>query len=159
MTAFERFLLDKGYLKYVLNCKNMKFEYTDKHEISTMVNLDHRYFHSTDTNVLNKIAAGKSVKEKDFTWEDRKGEICFGLNEQGKPATLVSPRPQIRITRTKNGETELISQTSDDAMNHVLQCEDFEKILKAMYDKTIMFVYDLTDKPDTFVAFDDHLRL
>ena len=84
MTQFEQMLLDKGYIKYILNCKTMKFEKPERHIVSTIVNIDHRYFHKTDENVLQKITNGKSVLEEDFTWEDRKGGICFGLNECGE---------------------------------------------------------------------------
>jgi len=73
----------------------MKYELAKGHTISTMVNLGHRYIHETDKKLLDKIAAGKSVMEEDFTWDDRKGEICFGLNEAYKPPTLCSPRPRI----------------------------------------------------------------
>ena len=104
MTKFEQMLVEKGYIKYILNFKTMKFETAKGHTISTMVNLDHRYFHNTDTNILQKIASGKSVMEEDFTWKDRKGEICFGLHEVGKPPPLISPRPLIEVKRIKEGK-------------------------------------------------------
>jgi hypothetical protein len=62
VTQFEQMLLDKGYIKHILNCKTMKFEMAKGHTISTMVN-----------HILQKIASGKSVMEEDFTWENRKG--------------------------------------------------------------------------------------
>jgi hypothetical protein len=144
MTQFEQMLLDKGYIKYILNCKTMKFEIPKRHTISTMVNLDHRYFHNTDTNILQKIESSKSVMEEDFTWEDRKGEICFGLSEAGKPPTLISPRPQIKIKRIKEGKQVIENEQLDDSMNLVLQIIPHEEIFKAMYDKSICFEIDLT---------------
>ena len=95
MTQFEQMLLDKGYIKHILNCKTMKFEVAKGHTISTMANLNYRYINETDTNLLSKIADGKSVIDKYFTCEDRNGEICFGLREIGKPHTLINPRPRI----------------------------------------------------------------
>ena len=67
MTRFEGFLIDKGYSTYVLNCKEMKYQKANGHIISTMVNLDHRYIHNTDVNLLDKINKGKSVYGDDLT--------------------------------------------------------------------------------------------
>jgi len=122
----------------------MKFEVAKGHTISTVVNLDHRYFHKTDTNILEKIASGKSVMKEDFTWEDRKGEICFGLHEVGKPPTLISPRPRIKLKRIKYGKVVIENELYDDSMNVVLKDIPHEEIFKAMYDKSIVIEIDLT---------------
>ena len=144
MTQFEQMLLDKGYIKHILNCKTMKFEMAKGHTISTMVNLDHRYFQNTDTNILQKIASEKSVLEEDFTWFDRKGEICFGLHEAGKPPTLISPRPRIEVKRIKEGREVIENEQYDDSMNVVLKDISNEEIFKAMYDRDIVIKIDLT---------------
>jgi len=144
MTKFEQMLLDKGYIKHILNCKTMKFEMAKGHTISTMVNLDHRYFHNTDTNILQKIASRKSVLEEDFTWENRKGEICFGLNQVGKPPTLIKPRPRIEVKRIKEGREVIENEQYDDSMNVVLKDISHEEIFKAMYDRDIVIKIDLT---------------
>lgn len=81
-----------------------------------MVNIDHRYFHNSDLIALNKIVNGKVLERC-----DKKGEIIFGLNEFGKPATLISPRPRIGMLIT------------DDLMNNLLSQVEHEVILKAMY--------------------------
>ena len=150
MTAFENMLIDKGYKKYVLNCKTMKYEPTDKHIISTMVNLDHRYIHETDEVILKKIEQGKSVMDDDFTWEDRKGVICFGLHEANKPPTLINPRPKISVKRECdfNGEKMVVIEDErfDDSMNLALSKEKPEQIFKALFDDSIFFEYDLTDR-------------
>ena len=138
MTQFEQMLLDKGYIKHILDRKTMKFEIAKGHIISTVTNLDHRYFQNTDTNILQKIATGKSVIDKDFTWEDRKGEICFGLREVGKPPTLISPRPRIEVKRIKDGKELVENEKYDDSMNVVLKDIPHEEIFKAMYDKNIV---------------------
>jgi len=149
MTAFESMLIDKGYKKYVLNCKTMKYQPTDKHIISTMINIDHRYIHETDDVILRKIEQGKSVMDDDFTWEDRKGVICFGLHESNKPPTLISPRPRISVTRERyvNGEKVILieDESFDDSMNLVLSEEKPELILKALFDNSILFEYYLTE--------------
>jgi len=144
MTQFEQMLLEKGYIKHILNCKTMKFEIAKRHVISTMVNLDHRYFHKTDENILQKIADGKSVMGKDLTWDDRRGEICFGLHEAEKPPTLISPRPRIEVKRIKEGKEVIENEQYDDSMNVVLKDISHEKIYKAMFDKSIVIKIDLT---------------
>lgn len=144
MTKFEQFLLYKGYIKHILNGKTMKFEIAKSHIISTMVNIDHRYFHETDKTILDKIESGKSVMDEDFTWEDRKGEICFGLREQGKPATLISPRPIIKVKRIKDGKEVIENEELDNSMNIVLKDISHDKIFKAMFDKSICLEIDLT---------------
>lgn len=145
MTNFEQKLLDNGYIKFVLNCKTMKYEEPNGHTISTMNNLDHRYFHKDD-KVLDKIRAGKSVMDKDFTWEDRKNEIIFGLHEKGKPTTLISPRPRIEVKRYVDGKLVLTqNEDFDDSMNYVLDNYSPEEVFEAMYDKNKCFKAELSN--------------
>ena len=63
---------------------------------------------------MKKISIGKSVAEQDFTFDDRKGEICFGLHERGKPSTLISPRPRIEVKRIKDGKEVIEDEQQDD---------------------------------------------
>ena len=144
MTTFEQMLLDNGYIKYILNCKSMKFEKAKGHILSTMSNLDHIYFHKDDLNVLQKINDGKSIMDKDFTSKDRKGEICFGLHEVGKPPTLISPRPRIKVKRIMCGKEYIETEKCDNSMNIVLSKYSSDEIYKAMYNKNICFEIDLT---------------
>lgn len=143
MTNFENMLIDRGYIKHILNCKTMKYELANKHVVSTMVNLDHRYIHKTDEVLLKKIEQGKSV-----TLEDRKGVICFGLHEANKPPTLINPRPKISVKRERdfNGKKMVVieDQRFDDSMNLALSKEKPEQIFKALFDSSIFFNYDLT---------------
>lgn len=132
MTQFEQMLLDKGYIKHILNCKTMKFEVAKGHAISTMANLNYRYINETDTNLLSKIADGKSVIDKYFTCEDRNGEICFGLREVGKPPTLISPRPRIEVKRIKEGNVVIENEQHDDSMNVVLRSTSHNEIFQIM---------------------------
>ena len=136
MTKFESFLINKGYIMFAFDAKEMKYYKPKAHIISTMVNLGHIYIHNSDTNLLNKIEQGKSVMEDDFTWEDRKNEIVFGLHEAGKPTTLISPRPKIRVKR----EDKVLTEKQDDAMNIVLSKIPYEEILEKMYNGEIIEV-------------------
>lgn len=111
MTSFESFLVKKGYVKKVFDFKTMTYKEPKHHIISTMVNLDHRY-----------LKDGK--------------EIIFGLNEAGKPPTLIYPRPNIELTR--NGKIE--DNTSDDAMNVVLSKIDHEIIYQSMFNNQVIQV-------------------
>lgn len=147
MTKFEEFLLSRGYLKFGFDVKSMKYFKPKDHIISTMVNLGHSYIHKSDTNLLEKIELGKSVMDNDFTWEDRKNIIEIGLHEKDKPVTLISPRPRIRIKRKDNKQFEVIEDEKlDDSMNIILSKIEFDKILEAMYDKSICFEINLMEK-------------
>jgi hypothetical protein len=145
MTSFEQMLLDKGYLKFIFNGNTMKYEVAKGHTISTMVNLGHIYIHSSDTNLLNKIEQGKSVLEEDFTDDIRVNQICFGRSEKGKPPTLISPRPRIEIKRFRNDREVTENEGRDDSMNHVLKEIPFDKIFEAMFDRSIIFKFDLRE--------------
>lgn len=150
MTNFENLLIDKGYIKHILNCKTMKYEIANKHVMSTMANLDHRYIHKTDEVLLKKIEQGKSVMDDDITWEDRKGVICFGFHEANKPPTLINPRPKISVKRERdfNGEKQIVIENEDfdNSMNLALSKEEPEQIFKALFDSSIFFNYDFTDQ-------------
>ena len=153
MTQFEQMLLNKGYKKYILNCKTMKYEPAVGHNISTLVNLDYRYFHEDDKIILQKILNSIPVfVENDnlstITLEDRKGEIIFGLNEFKKPPTLIYPRPRIEIKRIKNKKIVIEREYLDDSMNIVLNCISHEEIFKAMYDNTMVLKIDLTQSKE-----------
>jgi len=145
MTAFETFLMDKGYKKFILNCKTMKFEPTDKHIISTMVNLDHTYVHENNKTFLKKIEDGVSVMDNiNFSSAVRNKSIVFGLHEYKKPATLVYPRPRIKIKRIRDKKEVIENELYDDSMNVVLSMFSYDEIFKAMYNKKIIFEIDLT---------------
>ena len=144
MTAFEQYLIENGWLKFTLNCKTMRYEKAIGHELSTMTNLNHRYFHESDTNILDKIERGLSVKNGGITWKDRKNEIIFGLHEKDMPATLISPRPIILVKRIRNGEIVIENETLDNSMNVVLEKIENSWILRAMFQKITLAV-DLTD--------------
>jgi hypothetical protein len=104
MTAFENFLISKGYLKFILDGRKMAYEQTEKHRVSSLANLNHRYFHKEDP-AIEKIKKGFSIMSSVFTPNDRSGEIIFGLREKGKPATLISPRPNIKKERKPNTDS------------------------------------------------------
>ena len=149
MTQFEQMLQNKGYVKHILNCKTMKYELAKGHNISTLVNLAHSYFHRDDKIILQKISNSIPVFVEDvtlstITLEDRKGEIIFGLHESKKPPTLIYPRPRIEIKRIKDGKVVTEGEYLDDSMNIVLNCIPHEEIFKAMYDNTIVLKVDLT---------------
>lgn len=135
MTQFEKYLTEKGWIKFTLNARTGKYSQTNEHNISSMGNLDHRYIHSTDTVLLQKIEQGKSVHDGGITFNDRKREICFGLSEYGKPPTLTYPRPRIEVKRIKNGVEVVENQQYDDSMNIVLQSVPFDEILQAMFNR------------------------
>ena len=145
MTSFEKYLIEKGYIMFAFDVIKMQYYKPERHVISTMTNLGHIYIHKSDKVILDKIVQGKRVVGEDcITFEDRKNEIVFGLSEKDKPPTLISPRPRIKIKRSINGNTVFDYENMDDSVNIVLSKENHGKILNAMYDKNIVFEYDLT---------------
>lgn len=120
MTKFETWLMDKGYDKYILDHQTMTYRLAKEHFISTMVNLDHRYFPSEYRDLID----GKSVDE---LGDIRKYEVVFGLNERHKPPTLIYPRPYIL---TPKG----VRQSMDDEVNDMLINLDFNTIWQCMYE-------------------------
>lgn len=78
---------------------------------------------------------------------DIKNVICYGLNEVGKPPTLIFPRPKINLkidTSKYDGIfiRNSICEVFDDAMNGCLKNESPELIYKALFDNSIIFNYD-----------------
>jgi len=150
MIAFENFLIEKGYKKFLMNCKTMKYEATDKDVISTMVNIFHIYVHENDKEFLSKINDGISVMNDEiFTDKIRSREIVVGLHEYKKPETLIYPRPKIevkKIGKNKLGEDIIVkdNELSDDSMNICLMNFSHEEIFNAMYNKKIKLKIDLT---------------
>lgn len=144
ISKFEEYLLSIGYIKFLFDCKTMKYTRATSHNISTMTNLDHRFIHKTDLNALAKIDAAQSLRYPTFILGDRKGEICFGIHESGKPPTLIYPRPRICIYRTKGGKDVVDkNELLDDNMNIVLRAFSPEEIFKAMYNKSIVLNVDM----------------
>ena len=161
MTGFENFLITKGYIKHLGELHNnntpksgkyvTKYKEVTTYSISSLGNMSYRYIHKSDTLLLNKIKEGKGfVFNKDSEMEF-KDTILFGLNEHGRPTTLISPRPKIQVIRERvfsNGRKMNVLETevADNSMNVVLSKEDPEKIFEAMYDHSIVFKYDFLNK-------------
>ena len=84
------------------------------------------------------------VKDEDF-----ENQFIWGLREQGKPPTLIHPRPKIRVKRYRefNGEKHIIyeDESMDNSMNLCLSKENNEEILKNISNKTKIYKYDLTN--------------
>lgn len=105
MNKFEKYLIDKGYVKHIK--KGDKLIKTDKHVLSSLVNLVHFYIKG-----------------------DR--EIIFGLNEYLKPPTLLYPRPSIK--QIEDGK--VYNNKGDSIMHRVLDAVDYDTIYELMFDDT-----------------------
>lgn len=118
-------LLDNGFKTFRKILKNKQWEYVEckfKNDFSSMVSggLDYRF-------IKDEI------------------EIAYGLHEAHKPPTLIYPRPKIKMVINDDVfGFKTLNEQSDDAMNLCMQKEDHQLILKAMFDKNILFEYDLT---------------
>lgn len=135
MIAFERYLIEKGYLMFVLNTKTWKFEEPKYFELSTMGNLDHRYFHSSEVDILKKINSGLTISE--LTDDEQRKVIIVGLRESEKPATLIYPRPNIQVFK---GD-ELFDNQYDNAMSVIHEEFTNDEIFEAMYDENKILKY------------------
>jgi hypothetical protein len=146
MTKFEEFLVDKGYIMYAFDFKENKFYKPKVHIISTMTNIRHFYIHNSDTDLLKRIE--KEENPNNFSLKDFEKTIIYGLSEKDKPSTLISPRPRILVKRFRTYNEQqykvIESEKNDDSMNIVISKINFEDIYKAMYDKSIVFKFDLT---------------
>ena len=134
-------LIDSGYLKFIFNCGTMKYETSNKHTLSSLTNIDNRYIHHTNYELLRMIESKVSVLDSSFKSEYRIGEICFGLSEKGKPSTLISPRPRINFIKSVNNEMVLYDEQHDDSMNAALNIFTFEEIMNAINDRSIVLEF------------------
>lgn len=143
-SGFENFLISKGYIPFSFNFKKNMIFVGGTGYYSTMGNLSNHYFHKDD-KIIEKIVNGLSVLKDEITWDDRKGEIVFGLHECEKPATIICPRPNISVIRKdENGNIREYDEFYDDSMNVILEKFSYEEIFNAMYDKSITLEIDLT---------------
>ncbi len=92
MHETESVLLKNGYLKFVFKFKPMRYEFWTNEIISTMSNLDFRYFHESNP-IIDKIKKSLLVENDQITMEDRKGEIIIGLEIKGESPRLLTSIP------------------------------------------------------------------
>lgn len=126
MTAFEQYLIDNGWLKFIVTGRPGHYVRTDRHDLSTIGNLDHRYFHKDD-QAVEKIERGEELNP-----DDTARMIIFGLHECHKPPTLIRPRGNIRIFETINGVKWREHMVTDDDMNRLLDSTDHGHLLKVL---------------------------
>lgn len=126
MIKLENFLLENGYIKFAYDFKSKDYYEPKEHIISTMLNLEHSYFHKTDIH--------------------KKNRIIIGLHEAYKPVTLIYPRPNIRAKRIIENEIIIDNELSDDIMNVALSKFSNFEIFEAMYNKSITLEIDLTNE-------------
>jgi len=130
MKTLTDYLVSMGFKAY-------RKIYLGKKEIKTQTNYGFKVDYITSFDYTNKITVdyfSTSLKGAvDVRYIKDNIEIVIGLNEKGKPPTLIYPRPKIMI----NGD----EKNNDDAMNICLSKETPEDIFKAMFDKSITFKY------------------
>jgi hypothetical protein len=108
MDAFELFLIKKGYVRYYLNMKTLRYEEPTRYLLSSVGHVRYSYFPKSEN-----VSGMKCIDI------DRKNEVIFGLNESGKPPTLIYPRPE--------------GVYSDDVVNRSLRNINFEDVLRCLY--------------------------
>jgi hypothetical protein len=112
-SGFERFLHSKGYRLKVY--RNRELVSVKRFTLSLMGDSAAYYIKDNQT-------------------------VIYGLNEKGKPPTLLSPLPQVFVKR----ETETKSNIHQSSIEVMFQQESYEQIYEAMFDQSIVFRYDLT---------------
>lgn len=77
--------------------------------------------------------------------KDISTEIIYGLGYVGDPPTLVSPRPRINliIENILDDRPIIIHEDNNVSVDVCLKKEKPEDIFKAMYDKSIVFEYNI----------------
>ena len=120
--SFKQFLIDKGFKPYS----------------KQFIKGEHKYMPPVDYSSMTSGGCDKRYIKGDV-------EIIFGLNEIHHPPTLIYPRPNINVKRLHNENIVLEHEQFDRNMDVVLQNVDYEEIFKAMFDKSIVFEFDLTN--------------
>ena len=93
--------------------------------------IKHRYNFKTQKNeVSTEKHTISTMTNLDYRYIKNNDIIIFGLHEKGKPTTLISPRPRIDVNNKPSN--------SDDSMNKALLKINYNTILKAMYDESII---------------------
>lgn len=163
---FPQFLLDKGYKTYRFyqktnwnkEAKAQVQRILDNADVSKIKFKEGNY--NTDicsfylpcnfntiylrSNFNTQVVGGIQIlfiKDLDF-----ENVIYFGLHELGKIPTLIYPRPMIRVNEYYINGNKIIrrnkGQGYDNIMNYCLNQENYEDVLKAMFDKSIEFEYN-----------------
>jgi hypothetical protein len=142
-TAFEKFLVEKGYVPHRVDFKTNVLTEITGHYFYSSTGLGSILFVPKDGVMFEKI------QKKDFdsiTSEDVLTCISFGLGQVDSPPTLLYPRPRICVLRDHPVYGVLEGGEGDDQnMTHVLETFPFETIFEAMFDKFTVFLSDLTE--------------
>ncbi len=130
MTSFEKYLIQNNYKRYSFSVKD-GYKLADTYNVSTMGEIHYHYININDP-IIDKIN-----KDLSYSMDERLNVIVFGLNEVGKPPTLVYPRPNIEL----NAGSKVYYNDRDNAMNTCLRLESNKDILFAMFNKEKKFKY------------------
>jgi hypothetical protein len=122
MIPLEEYLLSIGYERFRYDYKKSMYEKEDKHSLSTLGDIHYTYF---PENVNPNGEKPKGIR--------------IGLNEVGKPPTLIHPRPRYHVKR--NGEDFV---DSDDNINVILEQYSPKEVYNAILDRSIILKADLT---------------
>lgn len=120
MSNFIQYIINKGYEPNIYDHTTKSYKPITNEIISSLGHVLFFYINKNDSSDI----------------------ISYGLNEYGLPPTIVHPRPRIKVIRDEITERE----DRDSSMNIAIQKETSEDIYNAIYDRSIVFEYDLTIK-------------
>ena len=134
MTSFEQYLINKGYIRFSYNEKTKQYIEPIEYNLSSVGGecLEYTYYHKND-KIVNKIRNNETVIDS-----DKDNRIVFGLSEQGKPPTLLYPRPTIAI-KLNNISTSI--EANDDYMNRFLAAFNNHNILAVLKQKESSVIF------------------
>jgi len=124
-------ITEKGYKPYRYNGKN--------------------YILDNNPNNFSSVIVGGTavfyVKDDDF-----ENPIIWGLQEMGKPPTLIKPRFNVSLKRTNptNRCVEIINGMYNDAIDYVLKNNCHLFLFDNLYNKKLYFEFDLTKNPTNY---------
>lgn len=160
MKHFTDILIEKGYLPYRCSCVFPNQNTSAKSQNDLILNNKEKYkviFTSGDEKNGTFFFKSKQpyydfstmrvggvstfwIKDNDF-----KNAIVWGLNTIGKPPTLITPRPEVKIKKiNQDNEIYYLNKYDDDAINYLLSSEDSLIIYNAIVNKNRDFYFDLT---------------
>jgi hypothetical protein len=132
MSKFESYIQSLGYVAHKEICEGKKG--SRKWVLDPISDIEAKSF--------STMVSGRFFN----VWVKDNSKIYFGLNEENKPPTLISPRPNITVIRNYEGNIRYENKDCDDSMNIVLKEIPCEEIYKALFDKSIEFKFDYSDK-------------
>lgn len=94
MTAFETFLINKGYIRFYRDFKSKKYSQQKTYGFSSLDVLNYEYI-PANGKMYKALVENNFDVFFEYSSEEKQEIVYFGLNERDKAPTLIYPRPRI----------------------------------------------------------------